>query len=382
MEENIKLILTPIYDYTVVMAWYNVREKEQNPLRNTQHNNEFVITEDYIKQSRIFIEKEYPLVIFVEPGYEQTFWDIRPRHLHHITRIITKDYDELYGYSALFPRFSQNFAENPVENLHREKFTALYNFIVNQKVEFVREVVQWNPFQTPKFGWMDLRLHDISVGEINDIFRHFPEDRILITQSWFTESYQVADRREWFRVTRGKVCAGFFAGYAGALMKFCERCRRELINAVEIGTAPTDEMIYSVVVAENLDAFEPNIGDYPDVLHNILYNRANAFYTMNYLNWAYERGHWYYVDKICENLREAYHKNTVGFGCEDLHKVWYYNLAACLNLEKKHELLEDYFDILKANDKQREYFVGVCDKFKENLMINDEVWKKYMNIIL
>jgi hypothetical protein len=342
------------YDYTIVMAWFNIREKEENPLRNIQHNNEFVISEDYMKQSRIFIEKAMPLVIFVEKGYESIFWQIRPTSFHSITRVISKDYSELYGYCELFPQFQYNHMHNPIENLHKEKFTALYNFVINQKVEFVKEAIAWNPFNTPKFGWMDLRLHDIPVGEIDQIFLHFPEDRMLITQSWYpSNASDVANRYEWFKATRGKVCAGFFAGYKDTILKFCDLCRIELVNAVNIGRAPTDEMIYSVVVAENLDMFEPHIGDYPDVLHNILYNRANAFFTMNYFCWAYERGYHYYVHRIAENLKGAYYHKTIGFSREDLYKVWYYNYVACFHLGRMEYcvcLREEYLEIFNMQE--------------------------------
>jgi hypothetical protein len=148
---------------------------------------------------------------------------------------------------------------------------------------------------------------------------------------------------------------------------------------VDIGTAPTDEMIYSVVVAENLDLFEPHMGDYPDVLHNILYNRANAFYTMNYFLWAFTRGHYYYVHRIAENLRSAYHHRTVGFSREDLHKVWYYNLVACANLAKEEffcKLLDEYLGILTENDDQKEFVCMIWMDFRESLVcILDEKWK-------
>lgn len=372
-------------NYTIIMAWYNVREKEQNPLKDIRHNNEFVIADDYIHQSRIFIEKEFPLIIFVEPKYVDTFWKIRPTHLHSITRVIAKDYEELYGYNALFSRFSQNFETNAVQNLHKEKFTPLYNFVVNQKVEFVREAIQWNPFNSEKFGWMDLRLYDMSIGEIDQIFEHFPEDRVIITQSWYTDPHEVTNRYNWFQLTRGRVCAGFFAGFKNSLLKFGELCRHELKNAIDIGSAPTDEMIYAVVVAENLNLFEPHMGDYPDVLHNIIYNRANAFYTVNYLHWAFKNNHFYYVHRICENLRKAYFHSTIGYSCLDLHNVWYYNLVACRKIDKHSyccELLEEYLKILLENENQKQFFCNIWNDFKLIFVEGDhELLVKYENMI-
>jgi len=371
-----------VYDYTLVMAWYDVREKENNPLRTVNDNKEFCLLDKYIEKSRNLMEKECPLIMFIEPRFEEIFWKIRPAHLHHITRLIPKDFDDLYRYSDLFPKFSENYLKNPVQNLHKEKFTPLYNFVVNQKVEWVREAILWNPFNTERFGWADIRLHDIDMDEFNQIFAHFPEDRVIITQSWYTNPDEVVDRYHWYIGTRGKVCAGFFAGYIKPLLKFCELCRKEFENSINIGCAVTDEMIYSVVVAENLNLFEPHIGDYGDVLHNIICNRNNTWFSVNYLNWAYNNGHHYYTHKICENLRKGIFEHNIGVGQSEIHKIWFYNYVACYWLNKRDtclEILEEYYDLLLNNEPQRNYVASIWSFFKSMIdyMHNSELMSKY-----
>lgn len=369
------------YDFTIVMAWYNIREKEKNPLKDVE-NNEFFSADYYFQTSRVYIEKEFPLIIFVEPQYEELFWEIRPKHLHPITRIIPRDYEDLYRYRDLFPPFAEITRQHPIHNLHREKFTALYNFFINQKVEFVREAIQWNPFQTPKFAWMDLRLHEMDISEINEIFSHFPEDRILITQQNYTEKEEVENRYDWLSMTKGRVCAGFFAGYAKPLMKFCNLCRIEFENAINIGRAPTEEMVYSIIVAEHLHLFEPHVGDYEDVLHNVLYSRNNINLILNYLCWSFDKGYHYYTHKICENLRKGFFKGEIQFTSEYLHSIWYFNYVACYWLKKKDyckELLEEYYEILLKNENQKMYVNYIWNFFRNMIVYidNDEIISKY-----
>jgi len=369
------------YDFTVVMAWYNIREKEKNPLKDTE-TIEFFSADYYFEKSRIYIEKEFPLVIFVEPQYESKFWEMRPKHLHPITRIISRDYEDLYRYRDLFPPFAEITRQHPIHNLHREKFTALYNFFINQKVEFVREAIEWNPFNTTRFAWMDLRLHEMDISEINQIFSHFPENRIIITQQHYTEKEDVTNRYEWLNMTKGRVCAGFFAGYAKPLLKFCNLCRIEFENAINVGRAPTEEMVYSIVVAENLDLFEPHIGDYEDLLHNILYNRNNTYLTLNYLNWSFDKGYHYYTHKISENLRKGFFKGTIQLPSDTLHKIWYFNYVSCYWLNKKHyckEILEEYYEILLKSENQKKHVHSIWSFFIKAIQYlqDDEIMNKY-----
>ena len=363
------------YDFTIVMAWYNIREKEKNPLKDTE-TTEFFSVDYYLEVSRNYIQKEFPLIIFVEPQYESKFWEMRPKYLHPITRIIPRDYEDLYRYRDLFPPFAEITYKHPIHNLHREKFTALYNFVINQKVEFVREAIEWNPFNTTRFAWMDLRLHEMDISEINEIFSYFTEDRLLITQQHYTEKEEVSNRYDWLNMTKGRVCAGFFAGYAKLLLKFCNLCRIEFENAIQIGRAPTEEMIYSIVVAENLDMFEPHIGDYEDVLHNILYNRNNTHLTIYYLNWSFYKSYHYYTHKISENLRSGFLKSAIQIHSDNIHNIWYFNYIACYWLNNRDyckQLLEEYYEILLKNENQTKYVKDIWGFFRHSIQYLDDV---------
>jgi hypothetical protein len=134
---------------------------------------------------------------------------------------------------------------------------------------------------------MDMRLHvvyDMSVEETIEIFNEIPEDRVLITQCSYTHTNEIGDRRGFYEWTRGKVAAGVFLGSRDALLKFCELCRQELLVSISEGLCPTDEMIYSVVIARNNGLIEPHIGDYSDVLRNMSYNRGSTHLAINFLN--------------------------------------------------------------------------------------------------
>jgi hypothetical protein len=188
-----------------------------------------------------------------------------------------------------------------------------------------------NPFSTSAFGWMDMRLHvvyDMSVQETIEIFNSIPKDRVLITQCSYTHPNEIEDRRGFYEWTRGKVAAGVFLGEATALLQFCHLCREELLISISEGLCPTDEMVYSVVIARNNHLFEPHIGDYCDVLRNISYNRGSTHLTINFLNRSFQEGNHYFTYKVAENLRKGVLQDAIHPSMEQVYNIWYYNYVA------------------------------------------------------
>jgi hypothetical protein len=157
--------------YTIVSAFYDIRKRENNELKNVFSNREFIIYEEYLVESISFFNKDFPLVIFCEPELESKIWEIRPIELHKKTRVIPIPY-ECLPYYCYFEKFKENHKNKPIWNLHKEKFTALYNYFVQLKSMFVKEVANMNPFNTEIFGWMDLRLHnryDMDNNELSEV---------------------------------------------------------------------------------------------------------------------------------------------------------------------------------------------------------------------
>ena len=93
--------------YTIVAAWYDVRTKENNPHNGDTENKFFCTSEHYFKSAELFFNKPFPMVIFTEPKWEAKVWEARPAHLHGITRVVVKDYEEL-NYWCHYKKFEEN----------------------------------------------------------------------------------------------------------------------------------------------------------------------------------------------------------------------------------------------------------------------------------
>lgn len=370
--------------YTIVTAWFDVREKENNPLKDVENNGEFCTVNHYMKSIKLLFEKDFPLVIFTEPKYEKKMWDTRPSYLHYKTRVIVKQVEDL-NMQNLFDKFIEGHELHPIHNLHKEKFTGLYKFIVNQKTEFVKDVIMMNPFDSEKFAWMDLRLHDVydmSIEETNQVFAGFDSNHVTITQCRYTHSQEVTNRNDFYSNTRGRVCAGFFAGTKGPLLEFCKLCHNEFVSSVEKGLAPSDEMIYASIVAECKELFHPHVGDYSDVLRNLPYIKKNADWAMAFLQATFDNGKHSWTYKLAEKIRLGIVNKAIHLSYQDTYKVWYYNYVANYwlgNREHCKEILDEFYVLLKDNKELACHLKSVYLHFRENIIYlnNTEMVNKF-----
>ena len=345
-------------DYTIVTAWYDVREKENHSLKEDTTNQFFCSMDWYFDSAKLLFEKPFPMVIFTEPRFKERIMEARPKHLHEQTRFIFRPYEELLYYD-LFDKYQENHHKHPIQNLTQEKFTPLYKFIVNQKVNFVKEVILSNPFQSTKFAWMDLRLHcvyDMDTNETQNIMNQMTTDKVRLMQMCFTDP--VEDRREFYKYTRGKVAAGFFGGYRKPLLTFCEMCQKEWVQSITDETAPTDEMIYSFIISNHPYLFDVYVGEYSDCLKNQLRIRSSLHLVFPFLQYAFDRSVYHYVTALSKRIRNGFVAYDIYLNAEQIYKTWLYAYVSHRKLEEyteSRELFYEYFEMIRRREDVAEY---------------------------
>ena len=332
-------------DYTVVTAWYDIRTKEDNILKDSTTYDYFYTTDSYFEQATIFFGKPFPMVIFTEPRFQSRILAARPVELHEKTRFIFKDYDEVAMFSY-FPKFEANHDKNPVINLDLHKFTPLYKFIVNQKTNFMKDVVEMNPFQTSSFAWMDLRLHihyNMSIEETTEVINDIHPDRVKIMFMCDLPLWHINGRHDFYSWTRGKVAAGFFAGKREPILQFARLCKEELIAAINEEMAPSDEMIYSFVTAYNLDLFDPYVGEYCDCLRNQKKVRNSLNLALPFFYASVKRQNTFYIARLADQLRFGQLANDIRMVPHDTQYVWFHGCIAHFRLGGDYlTYLEEY----------------------------------------
>lgn len=281
-----------------------------------------------------------------------------------MTRFIFKDYDELPFYTH-FKQYEENHNNFLIQNVTHEKFTALYKFIVSQKTHFVKEAIEFDPFHTPRFAWMDMQLHcvyDMSVEETTKSMADIPPNQVKLMQMSVTDP--VHDRHDFYAWTRGKVAAGFFGGDKEAVLRFCNLCHKEWLEALRAGTAPTDEMVYAFVISHNPYMFDVYVSEYSECLKNQIQIRAGLHIVFPFLQSVFDRGLHHYTSALSERLRKGYQAKDIELNAEHIHKVYYYGYVANYWHQKRHicaALLNEYFYLAQTNPSVADHIRGCRD---------------------
>jgi hypothetical protein len=359
-------------DFTIITAWYDVREKENHPLKDKTTDEHFCSMNTYFEKARLLFEKPFPMVIYTEPRFEQMIKSARPEHLHPMTRFIFKDYDELPFYH-FFKQFEENHHKNKVINLDETKFTPLYKFIVNQKTNFVKEVAEMNPFNTSRFAWMDLRLHcvyDMSPEETAESIASIDKEKVRMMFMSYLAADEIWDRYDFYSWTRGKVAAGFFAGEAKPLIEFARLCQKEFMDSINAEMSPSDEMIYAYVSACNPHLFEPYVGEYCDCLRNMPMARNSGHLFMQFFCVSVGRQNKSYIAAGFDNISRGFLNKQINLSNDDIYNIWYQGYIAYFDLgrqDKCHFILQNLIELYKSN-REIPFQKGI-DQFREKAVI-------------
>jgi tetratricopeptide (TPR) repeat protein len=335
-------------EVTYVTAFFKLREKENN--KNTDG---FCSVERYLDSSKQLLEKDMNLIIFIEPDLKEHVMKYR-KNLIHKTLIITKNFEELRLWSRLndFIRADQRYH---ISNLDTKKFTPLYHLIINSKVDFVEEAITLNPFNTPRFAWIDFRAFDLS-PVTDEFFRRMPEiiedNRIRINMMALCVKEEIINRSEYYKIMRGKIAGTFWIGGRNELLQFIKKCQKELEWCLNNGWSVTEEMIFGVIFAENRELFNPYCGDYTDSLSNFDVSRKNLWLSAASFKYALNYNSIENIIHLGKYLIDS-HNHPEGAKLDLYHQYEvYYNLLLTYNkLNKKQEVLKLLKEWLNINNE-------------------------------
>jgi len=342
---------------TFVTAFYKLRQRENN------YDPYCVATDRYLKAAERIYNKDINLVVFIEPDDELRNHLKKHREgKEHKTLIIERPYEELRLWPK-FNRFVEMDRNYHIPNCDNRKFTPLYYLIINSKVDFVNDAIDINPFNTPRFSWIDFRsfelspITDESFNQIGDLVSN---DRIHINMMCYTTKGEVANRYDFYRFMRGKIAATFWIGGKNELKTFINRCNEELEWCFNNGFALTEEMIYGYVLGTNPELFHPFIGDYCESLINFDGIHRNEWLAFRSLNMALEDKNYEYVKMICEIILKSFYNNYMNLDNNKLFEICICILNSNVYLNKREDsikLLEKLYDNVIKNNELRNIVV-------------------------
>ena len=196
---------------TVVTAYYHLKSKHAY--------------DTYLRWLDLMMTSTDPLVIFVEPNdsaWKQVFdWGsfILERRKHAPTLVVPMEFGKMTMNTAFSDEFWWNVTDPDTEycGFGPYRGTAIYK-MWNQKMIFMQEVAQLNPFQTEHFFWID-------AGYFRN--RGTSPKRIPIVRNNITangvQKDQVLFQNVWLDPLKPEIAAGAWGGTAEAIDRVYDR---------------------------------------------------------------------------------------------------------------------------------------------------------------
>lgn len=239
------------------------------------------------------------LVIYCNNSLKDIIYETRKKYnLEKLTVIIVKEFDELWCW-----KFRDKMIDNQknISFCHRhfpERSLLFYN-----KINFVKETIQINPFNTKFFGWIDSGLHKDGIKICESDFDKLLLSNLKNTPNKFhltilnveDKKYKLDEYKKEFYSHARYIAGGcLFVTPADIGMKILSRMEELIDKTINLGFGGTDEQIYLEIMDEFYDDIYRSYGDYQQTLHNYLKPVKNLVYiywniVMKYYNFGYYR---------------------------------------------------------------------------------------------
>jgi hypothetical protein len=240
------------------------------------------------------------LVIYCNKSFEDSILETRAKYkLENLTKVIVQEFEDLWCWQ-LKDKMSQNMEKN-TPMCHRnfpERCLLFYN-----KINFVKQTIQNNPFNTTKFGWVDSGLYKDGIKICENNFdnlllyslKHAPNKFHLTIMNVEDKKYKLEQYKlEFYSQARYVVVGCLFTTPADIGIKILSRMEEVMIKTVDLGCGGSDEHIYLEILDEFYDDIYRSYGDYQQTLHNFFKPVKNLIFiywniVMKYYNFGYYR---------------------------------------------------------------------------------------------
>lgn len=286
-------------------------------------------------------------------------------NLLHMSIFYEIEPENLWAFSFLNKIKENRNNYHPTKDL---RTCAETHLIQCNKFDFVLQIINDNPFNTSKFGWIDCFITKNNKCRISEDYNPFTFQYILsnITDKFRIQILNVCDKKykllenkkEYYSAIRWVVCGGMFTCGKEIGIKILTRLKEIFIETTNLGYGHGEEMLYLEILDEFYDDIDKIYGDYGQILDNFIKPTKNIRYIFNYILKKY--------------IDLSYHKEA--YDCANI---------LLKNIES-YELYVDwklYFDILFYHYINTFYYkppeaIEICKKIKTICLINP-----YMNDI-
>jgi hypothetical protein len=255
-------------DCTLVTACYDL----------SKYNNKSRNKEEAMNNMRSLLATHCYLVIFTDALLHSSIKEVRDSYnLDHLTKYIVKEFDEL-NISKYVDQVKSNRAK--YHPTHDERTCAESHLICCSKFDFVLEVIEQNPFQTPNFGWIDSNIGP----NFSKICTNYKNNMLLraldhtMTDKFHIQILNVTDKKytdvehlaEYYQQYRWVVCGSFFTTGRDVGVKILTDLNAAFVKHTNAGVGHGEEMLYLEILDKHYDSIQRTFGDYRTILNNFV----------------------------------------------------------------------------------------------------------------
>lgn len=259
----------------------------------------------YLAHAEFLLSQDLHLVIYTSEDFAQAFTTRRADHGHaDKTLVVTRPFEDL-ELAPLIGTIDACRRRHPVRNANPHKDTPHFTALMLQKLHFLRESIELNPWRTTHVAWIDLAIAHVAAGQaaqaLGQIAASVP-DRIRLCSMMHVAAAETyaADYYDWFR---SQVCGGFLIGPRALMLTLTRACLDQLRRCIEErAICPNDEQLLAVAVARLESLFDPYYGDYADILANYAALRGSVSLVLRNAQRAREAGDYRRLGQIVTSI--------------------------------------------------------------------------------
>lgn len=254
---------------------------------------------------------EQPLVVFTESKYVEKIWAIRPKHLHHFTKVVAMSFND-FPMTRHRDRIIKNRGGNSgCPSDHRN--TASYYLFCVARMAMLKKAIADNTFKSTHFAWINICIERMGYKNVQHLNEALRQQRQKFSTCWinYVPPEIVSDLNRYFDgdkcVGRTGMCSGFFTGNARYMKLVCDKVEEEFMRCLQAGYGHADEQLFNRVYLKHPDLFDWHIGDYQEMITNYaaVYD-APEKPLRNLITGAHDARDWPVVARACDILLASY----------------------------------------------------------------------------
>lgn len=259
------------------------------------------------------------LVIYIDP----TTWPLVKQKrddkfgLGHLTQYVVMDVEELKSFRLKEKVHANRQEYHPTKDA---RTCAESHLVCSSKFELVIDVMEKNPFNTIKFGWIDsnvgINFSKIAVNYTNNLLLKVIDG--CRTDKFHLQILNVVDKdlakeerlREYYSRYQWLVCGCLFITGKEVGLPILQELNAVFENHTLKGYGHGEEMYYLPILDKYYDQIERSYGDYKHILNNFLGMTVGQDY-INYIAESYlGRGYHRECIDCCSYAIKAYDTYT------------------------------------------------------------------------